>query len=84
MDRYERLNLFGIASSHYQALSFGLTKSGVLFANERILVRNCTSFVVTPAHLIFTTTQHLLKFVHLTSIDGECFGFGIQKRSLMV
>jgi elongator complex protein 1 len=47
-----------------------LTKSGVLYANERTLVRNCTSFVVTPAHLIFTTTQHLLKFVHLTSPDG--------------
>lgn len=52
-------------------IAFGLTKSGVLFANERILVRNCTSFVVTPAHLIFTTTQHLLKFVHLTSLDGK-------------
>ena len=62
---------------HFQALSFGLTKSGVLFANERILVRNCTSFVVTSAHLIFTTTQHLLKFVHLTSIDGECTRFDL-------
>ncbi|UPX16794.1 Putative elongator complex protein 1 [Ascochyta rabiei] len=50
-------------------IAFGLTKSGVLFANERVLVRNCTSFVVTPAHLIFTTTQHLLKFVHLATID---------------
>ncbi|KAF1830666.1 IkappaB kinase complex, IKAP component [Decorospora gaudefroyi] len=48
-----------------QTLAFGLTKSGVLYANERILVRNCTSFVATTAHLIFTTTQHLLKFVHL-------------------
>ncbi|KAJ4311796.1 putative elongator complex protein 1 [Neodidymelliopsis sp. IMI 364377] len=52
-----------------QDLAFGLTKSGVLFANERVLVRNCTSFVLTPAHLIFTTTQHLLKFVHLTGLD---------------
>ncbi|KAH6875352.1 elongator complex protein 1 [Alternaria rosae] len=52
-----------------QTLAFGLTKSGVLYANERILIRNCTSFVVTAAHLIFTTTQHLLKFVHLASAD---------------
>lgn len=48
---------------------FGLSKSGTLYANDRVLVRNCTSFVVTPAHLIFTTTQHLLKFVHLTSVE---------------
>ncbi|KAF1849738.1 elongator complex protein 1 [Cucurbitaria berberidis CBS 394.84] len=52
-----------------QTLAFGLTKGGVLYANERILVRNCTSFVVAPAHLIFTTTQHVLKFVHLTSAN---------------
>ncbi|KAF2710609.1 elongator complex protein 1 [Pleomassaria siparia CBS 279.74] len=58
-----------IVTINEQHISFGLTKSGVLFANERILVRNCTSFVVTPAHLIFTTTQHLLKFVHLTNPD---------------
>ncbi|PSN68687.1 IkappaB kinase complex, IKAP component [Corynespora cassiicola Philippines] len=50
-------------------LVFGLAKSGALYANERILVRNCTSFVVTPSHLIFTTTQHLLKFVHLTDAN---------------
>lgn len=51
---------------------FSLTESGSLFANERRLVRNCTSFLVTPAHLIFTTNQHLLKFVHMTgATEGE-------------
>ena len=44
---------------------FSLAENGYLFADERRLVRNCTSFLVTPAHLIFTTSQHLLKFVHL-------------------
>jgi elongator complex protein 1 len=34
------------------------------------LVRNCTSFAITPAHLIYTTSQHLLKFVHLTVANG--------------
>ncbi|KAI8934328.1 hypothetical protein NX059_009064 [Plenodomus lindquistii] len=58
-----------VADVEGQILAFGLTKSGVLYANERVLARNCTSFVVTPAHLIFTTTQHLLKFVHLSSVD---------------
>ena len=44
---------------------FSLAENGSLFANERRLAKNCTSFLVTPAHLIFTTGQHLLKFVHL-------------------
>jgi len=42
---------------------FSLSENGTLFAKETRLVRNCTSFLVTPAHLIFTTSQHLLKFV---------------------
>ena len=44
---------------------FSLAENGSLFANERLLVRNCTSFLVTPEHLILTTSQHLLKFVRL-------------------
>ncbi|KAJ8060085.1 hypothetical protein OCU04_011695 [Sclerotinia nivalis] len=49
-------------------IAFGLSRNGHLFANTRLLVRNCTSFLVTPAHLIFTTTTHLLKFVHITKV----------------
>ncbi|KAK2813112.1 hypothetical protein FQN50_000789 [Emmonsiellopsis sp. PD_5] len=48
---------------------FSLSKSGALYGNKRLLAKNCTSFVVTAAHLIFTTTQHLLKFVHITKVD---------------
>lgn len=62
---------FKMTANETQRVAFGLTKSGVLYANELMLVRNCTSFVVTSAHLIFTTTQHLLKFVHLTRLNGE-------------
>ncbi|KAF2184333.1 elongator complex protein 1 [Zopfia rhizophila CBS 207.26] len=58
-----------VMSQDGKTLSFGLVKSGILYANERVLVRNCTSFVVTPAHLVVTTTQHHLKFVHLTSSE---------------
>lgn len=55
-----------------QDLIFSLAENGSLFANERRLARYCTSFLVTPAHLIFTTSQHLLKFVHLTGdTEGE-------------
>ncbi|KAK5165983.1 hypothetical protein LTR04_000926 [Oleoguttula sp. CCFEE 6159] len=52
-----------------KGIAFGLTANGTLFANERSLVRNCTSLLLAPAHLIFTTAQHLLKFVHLTAVD---------------
>jgi len=51
-------------------IAFGLSSSGHLYANSRLLVKNCTSFLVTPAHLIFTTTTHLLKFVHITNSNG--------------
>lgn len=48
-----------------QYITYRLDEQGSLFANDRCLARGCTSFTLTPAHLIFTTTQ-LLKFVHLT------------------
>lgn len=51
-------------------IAFGMSGNGQLYANARQLVKNCTSFLVTPAHLIFTTTTHLLKFVHITDVHG--------------
>lgn len=49
---------------------FGMSINGNLYANSRLLVKNCTSFLVTPAHLIFTTTTHLVKFIHIEGITG--------------
>jgi len=51
-------------------IAFGMSKNGHLYANSRLLVKNCTSFLVTPLHLIFTTTNHLLKFVHIAKVEG--------------
>lgn len=51
-------------------ITFGLSTNGSLYANQRLLARGCTSFLVTSAHLIFTTAQHMLKFVHLGQIEG--------------
>lgn len=51
----------------------GLTISGAFYANERCLIKDCTSFLVTQAHIIFTTSQHLLKFVHLTQVESKDF-----------
>ncbi|KAH8685628.1 elongator complex protein-like protein 1 [Tricladium varicosporioides] len=50
-------------------LAFGMSTNGHLYANSRLLVKNCTSFLVTNAHLIFTTTTHLIKFVHITDVN---------------
>ena len=58
-------------SSESNTVPFGLTSNGSLFARERCLAKDCTSFLLTPAHLVFTTTQHLLKFVHLATVSGR-------------
>ncbi|KAI9849569.1 MAG: hypothetical protein M1838_000111 [Thelocarpon superellum] len=60
-----------IESIHHaeQSIVFGLSANGSLYANERLLVRNCTSFLATSAHLILTTTQHLIKFVHMATVE---------------
>ncbi|PSK34479.1 Elongator complex protein 1 [Elsinoe australis] len=60
---------------------FGLTAGGTLCAqgrssgepsfNQRLQVRGVTSFLTTPSHLILTTSQHLVKFVHLHEGDLE-------------
>jgi elongator complex protein 1 len=54
-----------------QKIAVGLSESGHLYANSRLLVKNCTSFLLTPLHLVFTTTNHLLKFVHITNVNGK-------------
>ncbi|KAF3491898.1 elongator complex protein 1 [Arthroderma uncinatum] len=48
---------------------FTLSRSGTLYANKRLLAKSVTSFLLTAAHLIYTTTQHLLKFVHITNVN---------------
>ncbi|KAL4775486.1 IKI3 family-domain-containing protein [Aspergillus nidulans var. acristatus] len=42
-----------------------LSRTGGLYANKKLLAKNCTSFLLTSSHVIFTTSLHLLKFVHL-------------------
>ncbi|KAE8150092.1 IKI3 family-domain-containing protein [Aspergillus avenaceus] len=52
--------------SEDERLLISMAKTGALYANKTLLAKNCTSFLVTEAHILFTTSQHLLKFVHLT------------------
>lgn len=51
---------------------FTLSETGVLqrSGSSPLRIPGCTSFLVTSMHLIYTTTNHLLKFVHLQD-DGE-------------
>lgn len=42
-----------------------MSRNGELFADNRLLAQGCTSFLVTDQHLIFTTSRHYLKFIHL-------------------
>lgn len=54
--------------------AFGLRKNGMLFANDHCIAKDCTSFLLSEDHLIFITSQHLLKFVHLprtTNVQGQ-------------
>ncbi|SPQ27367.1 09da9fb3-19e6-4348-805c-5fd7668165e4 [Thermothielavioides terrestris] len=51
-------------------IAFGLSRNGHLYANTRLLAKNCTSFLVTDKHLIFTTSNHFVKFVHLAPEHG--------------
>ena len=62
----------GTDSKH--AHIFSLSRKGELFANGKLLTRGCASFATTDAHLLFTTSQHLLKFVHIGAFDGRSSG----------
>ena len=57
----------GASSMDTVSNMFEMTENGSLLANKRVLTRGCTSYLVTRSHLIFTTSQHLLKFVHLVA-----------------
>lgn len=52
-----------------------MSRTGALYANKRLLAKNCSSFMLTPAHVVFTTTQHLIKFVHITSVESKFLSF---------
>ena len=52
-------------------LAFGLSRNGHLYANSRQLAKNCTSFLVTDNHLVFTTSTQFVKFVHLAPEQGQ-------------
>lgn len=62
---------FEIVKFDGEITAFGLSRNGHIYANSRMLAKNCTSFVLTPSHLIFTTSNHFVKYVHLVpNVEG--------------
>ena len=67
-----QLPFFEFAKVDDVMVGFGLSRNGHMYANSRLLAKNCTSFILTPSHLIFTTNNHFVKFVHISSsVDGK-------------
>lgn len=54
-----------------ETVAVGMSRNGHLYANSRLLAKNCTSFLMTPDHIVFTTANHFVKFIHLLSPDGK-------------
>ena len=54
-----------------ELFAVGLSRNGHLYAGGRLLTKSCSSFLLTPDHLVLTTSNHLLKFVHLTNVEGS-------------
>lgn len=67
-----QLPWFEMSKVDGEIVAFGLSRNGHMYANSRLLAKNCTSFITTPSHLIFTTNNHLVKFVHLSAnVEGK-------------
>ncbi|KAJ9141969.1 Elongator complex protein 1 [Pleurostoma richardsiae] len=58
-----------VTSCAGELTAFGLSRNGTLYANSRLLTKNCTSFVLSQDHIIFTTSNYFLKFTHLTAME---------------
>ena len=57
-----------------QNVTVGLTASGILHVlsdYNPLRIPGCTSFLLAPFHLVYTTSQHLLKFIHLHNGELE-------------
>ena len=57
--------LFKEDTQQYEA--FGISRNGKLFCNENHVVSGVTSLKITESHLLFTTVQSKLCFIHLNS-----------------
>lgn len=78
---YEIATIGGKADEEYEGYSewaekkptnssvFGLTSNGKLFANSVQLSSSVTSLKISESHLLITTAQHTLRFIHLNTAE---------------
>lgn len=52
-------------------VAFGISVNGKLFANDKQVASAVTSLKITESHILFTTAQSQLCFIHLKSADGN-------------
>ncbi|ODV87518.1 hypothetical protein CANARDRAFT_194619 [[Candida] arabinofermentans NRRL YB-2248] len=60
---------------------FGMSQNGKLFINDKTLCSGITSLLLTESHLLYTTAQHQLKFVHLIN-NKSLFGSASEENIL--
>lgn len=66
-----QLPWFELISIDDRTVAVGMGRNGRLYADDKLVAKNCTSFIITDAHLIFTTNNHFVKFVHLLDPQGN-------------
>lgn len=69
-----RMSIANLPSLSYEGhCVFTLNESRQLFCNGELKGNEVTSFALTETHLVYTTSNHLLKFVHLTNLSSMSF-----------
>lgn len=66
-DEYEIETDWKEEQENNSLVAFGISSNGKLFANDVQLAGAVTSLKVTEGHLIITTAQHTLRFIHLNT-----------------
>ncbi|OLL22908.1 Elongator complex protein 1 [Neolecta irregularis DAH-3] len=54
-----------------EILVVALNENGKLFANQRQISSSCTSFVISKPYLVYTATQHTIRFIRLSALLDE-------------
>ncbi|CAM9011860.1 hypothetical protein WICANDRAFT_30525 [Wickerhamomyces anomalus NRRL Y-366-8] len=68
-DEYEFENNWQDEQEKNSSVAFGISSNGKLFANDVQLAGAVTSLKITEGHLIITTAQHTLRFIHLNTTN---------------
>jgi len=85
-----------VTKINHEDVVFGMTDHYRLYANERQIADNCTSFAIHDDHLVFTTHAHVLRCIKLDtlvkfvnsdskdSLQNEVFSRNVERGSKIV